>query len=343
MSVRVKTMKRSPKSLKNAGISTEDIGRQFEELIGTDRVDLFYAYPRMLTMVSKLSTFIQCGLTLNEKFFLNDIETYNTFVDFQRDASLMLEEAHKIPIISDADRILRRFKDVDIIAFTKIYNIFKSHKVIKQIMISAGQLQSISSKLKVKDSSFIYRCEGLHFKPLIFCPNFDIFELRCFDDTSSIIKTWVTYLERLHTVGVYFSEELQKPDIDIKKFCETVIQILLVAEKEPGLQGCKAAFEKIRESMHLLEENFSKYYKEFINSEKNSSTIFVSFIKDVTEKNSNAQFGIIAQFTKILNFYTEQMDKSGMKMDPMISKLAAQTRENLASMFPESEADKQKK
>ena len=132
---------------------------------------------------------------------------------------------------------------------------------------------------------------------------------------------------------MYLSEEVQKPDIDIKKFCDTVITILSAAEREPGLQGCKQAFDKIKESMNLLEDNFSKYYKEFVNSDKNTTTIFISFIKDVTDKNSNAQLSLVSQFTKILNYYIEQMDKSGMKLDPAIAKIAAQTNENLQSMM----------
>jgi len=329
----VKIMKKQPKALKQAGIAPDEVGKMFEELIGVSRVDPRYAYPRFKKMIHKLQTFIRVGAVMNIDKFLGDTTLYNTFVDFQESAVALLKMNTEIPNISEAECLLGTIKDVDIIAFTKVYNKFRENVVLKHIMISASYLQPYASQLSAKKTEFIYKGEGFYFKPLVFCPEMNIYSLRNSDAKSGLVRDWVSYLAHVYELGIFLSNELQQPDIDIKKFCETVIAILTSAEREPGLQGCRQAFEKIKESMHLLESNFDKYYKEFVNSEKNTTTIFISFIRDVTEKNANSQMSIVAQFTKILNYYIEQMDKNGMKLDPAIANIAKQTKENLQNLL----------
>lgn len=327
----IKVIKKQSRSAKKMGIDPDEVGKMFEELIGTNRVNILYANPRALKMKESIYKFLSAGKAMTERFFLDDIEIYNKYVDFMFNAVATLEILNKLPKFTDEELYCKTYTDEKVLKFTEVYNEFRASDTLKYIMISAGQLKAISTQLEAKDPEFIYSGSGFYFKPLVFCPDFNIYSLRHLDRKDPIVRSWVTYLCKLYELGLFLSDELQKPDIDIKQFCETVIQILTAAEKEPGLQGCRQAFDKIKESMHLLEENFSKYYKEFVNSDKNSSTIFVSFIKDVTEKNANAQIGIIAQFSKILNFYTEQMDKSGVKLDPKIIELTKSTKEQLSN------------
>lgn len=329
----VKVMKKQPKALKQSGIAPDEVGRMFEELIGVSRVNLRYAYPRMLRMLDTLKSLVRVGAVLSPEYFLGDVNIYNTFVNFQSEALALIKLDKEIPNISDAERMLDKYQEAHVIAFTKIYNKFREGDVLKHIMITASYLQPYANQLAAKKSDFIYKGEGFYFKPLVFCPEMNLYSLRSLEPTSSMMRTWISYLAKVYEVGIFFSDELQQPDIDIKKFCETVIAILTSAEREPGLQGCRQAFDKIKESMNLLESNFDKYYKEFVNSEKNTTTIFISFIRDVTEKNANSQMSIVAQFTKILNFYIEQMDKNGMKLDPAIANIAKQTKENLQNLM----------
>lgn len=323
----VKTIKKMPKGLKEAGLSQDAIEQMFEELIGTNRVDLYYAYPRFVTMATRLNNLFKLGEALSDRFFLEDVNNYNEFVDFQEGILGACRIIKKIPVVSNEDLLFRKYKEDVILEFTKHYNEFRNHPVLVSIMSSAETLRSISADLKdnsgTKKLSWIDRIEGTMYHPLHFCPEFNVLSLK--NSNSVIIGTWRSYLRAIFETGEFFSEELQKPDIDIKKFCSTVITILTNAEREPGLQGCAQAFSKIKESMNLLEENFGRYYKEFVCADKNSSSIFVSFIKDVTDKNSNASIGIVAQFTKILNFYMEQMERQGMKLDPALSKLSKET------------------
>lgn len=327
----IKVVKKQSRSAKKMGIDPDEVGKMFEELIGTNRVNVLYAHPRAERMRDAIFKFLSAGKAMTERFFLDDIEIYNKYVDFMFNAVATLEILNKLPRFTDQEIFCKTYTDDKVLKFTEVYNEFRASDTLKYIMISASQLRAVSTMLSEKNPDFIYTGQGFYFKPLVFCPDFNVYSLRHLDHKDPIVKSWVTYLDKLYKLGIFLSDELQQPDIDIKQFCETVIQILTAAEKEPGLQGCRQAFDKIKESMHLLEENFSKYYKEFVNSDKNSSTIFVSFIKDVTEKNSKAQLDIIAQFSKILNFYTKQMDKSGVKLDPKIVKLTKNAEEQLHS------------
>lgn len=328
----MKTIKKAPKGLRDSNMSIPEVGNMFEELIGTSRVDLYYAIPRFDEMTRKLKNFCGISVGLTERFFFDDIDSYNQFVDFQTKTLELCKLHEKVPKISQEDRIFKKFKENDILEFTKFYNEFRNSRILKDIMVSAVQLKSISLDLKEKKKTWINKSIGFHFKPLAFCPDFDLLSLKGLQVDDMRVINWTSYLNQLFCIGEYFSDELQKPDIDIKKFCNTVIIILTSAEKEPGLQGCNQAFSKIKESMNMLEENFSRYYKEFICAEKNSNSIFVSFIKDVTDKNSNASLGIVAQFTKILNFYIDQMERQGIKLDPAVSKLASQAMSGLDSV-----------
>lgn len=322
-------------------LNQNEIARMFEELIGTNRVDLIYALPKFKEMARRLKLFCAAGQGLTDKYFFGDIDSYNQFVVFQGETINTFGLIDRIPKFSAESRILGKYEEKDIIEFTKIYNEFRDSNVIKQITISASLLKSSHKDLIAKKPDFIYKDYSSHFCPLVFCPNFNILVMKELSPDDQRLKSWITYLKLLYELAQYLVEEMQKPDIDIQKFCSTVIQILTAAEKEEGLRGCKKAFDKIKESMHLLQDNFGKYYKEFINADKNSTTIFVSFIKDVTEQNADAEFSVISQFTKILNYYVKQMEKSGMKMSPEMQQATQMTIEQLKSFSNRKGAKKE--
>src|SRR5437899_3172905 len=52
------------------------------------------------------------------------------------------------------------------------------------------------------------------------------------------------------------------PDIDVKKFSNVIIESIEKVKGVPELNRCNEAFNKIRDSVKLLEDNFSDYYKD---------------------------------------------------------------------------------
>jgi len=312
-------------------MTQKEIGVIFEELIGATRVDLTYAYPKFIDMTRDLTKYAHIAHVLSENYFLGDEESYEDYVDFQKSMVRACELHKKIPAsISPQSVFMKTVTEEQIKEFTKVYNEFRESEVIKKIFTTANILASYKTQLSAKDSTFIYQSSGLYYKPFSFIPSFDIFSLRSLPRDDRVVRTWVSFMEQTYIIGDSLAHRIQQPDIDIKTFCKTVITILTAAEKEPQLRGCREAFDTIKESMDLLEKNFSKYYKEFINTDKNSTSIFVSFIRDVSEKNKDAQVKVVRQFTQILNFYVEQMNKNGQKLDPQIAELIKASQDMLA-------------
>lgn len=315
---------------KDLDMTQREIGMIFEELVGASRVDLTYAYPKFSDMTRDLIRYAKLAQVMTKDYFLGDDAAYDDFIEFQTSLVTACGVYGKIPKeVTNKDIFLKTVSEENILAFTKVYNEFRESDVVKSILITASRLKSYATELAAKDSSFIYHSSGFYFRPFTFMPDFDVYSLRGMARDDRRVKTWVSFMEQTYTLGDNLASRLQQPDIDIKKFCHTVITILTSAEKEPGLQGCREAFDTIKESMDLLEKNFTKYYKDFINTDKNSTSIFVSFIRDVSDKNKDAKMKVVRQFTKILNFYVEQMNKNGQKLDPQISELIKASQEML--------------
>lgn len=307
---------------KNLDMTQKEIGIIFEELIGATRVDLTYAYPKFNDMTLSLIRFAKLSQVMTAEYFGDDEASYAEFIEFQKSMVAACHLLEKIPAtVTRTSVFMKSVTEEDVFLFTKVYNEFRESTAIRAILMSASRLKSFEAPITAKDVSFIYQSPGIFYKPFTFIPDFDVYSLRGRNRDDRVVKTWVSYMHQLFVLGNELAEKMQKPDIDIKKFCNTVITILTAAEKEPGLRDCREAFDTIKESMDLLEKNFSEYYKRFINTDKNSTSIFVSFIKDVSEKNKDAKIRVVRQFTKILNHYVEQMNKSGQKLDPQISEL----------------------
>lgn len=324
------TYKKRPLT-KDLNMTQKEIGIVFEELIGATRVDLTYAYPKFMEMSRDLIRYAHIARVMTAEYFLDDDDSYEEFVDFQKSMVRVCELHQKIPAgIDNASVFMKTVPEEKIKEFTKVYNEFRESDVIKKIFTTANILSSYKAQLDTKDSKFIYHSSGLYYKPFSFIPEFDVFRLKTLPQDDRVVKTWISFMQQTYVIGDNLARRIQQPDIDIKTFCKTVITILTAAEKEPQLRGCREAFDTIKESMDLLEKNFGKYYKEFINADKNSTSIFVSFIRDVSENNKDAKVKVVRQFTQILNFYVEQMNKNGQKLDPQISELIKASQDMLA-------------
>ena len=110
---------------------------------------------------------------------------------------------------------------------------------------------------------------------------------------------------------------ITSPDIDVSKFSKIIVESINKVRDLPELNRCKDAFNKIKESVALLENNFGDYYKDMQQSE-NPNTIIENFIIDVSQ-GQNMNLSLMRQFRTIIGFYKK---KSSSKIkDPRVSKL----------------------
>jgi hypothetical protein len=105
------------------------------------------------------------------------------------------------------------------------------------------------------------------------------------------------------------------PDVDVAKFSEALVANIDSIRKR--IPRCDAAFDKIKESVELLQDNFGGYYKDFISSQ-NPGIIVEHFVLDVA-KDSKANTQVTRQFRQIIQFYKKHM--AGQIKDPKLQRI----------------------
>lgn len=315
MPAKIKVLKKKLK-----GVPSEpEIEKIFNQLIGTDEVDITYALPRFERMKNTLANIANLNRVFSVGHFMGDETSYNTFVDFDNDILETIKLFDSIPQMKGIDVMLSKVPKEEIKEFTIVYNKFKHSSVIKNIILSASRVKPFVKDIEAKKYDYIWNSPGLSMNLLSFVESFDMFSLKTLSQEHPYVKIWNSYLVYIFKAGKSLNQEINSPDIDIKKFSEIVVQSITAAERDPALNDCKAAFGKIKESMHLLEGNFGKYYNEFVASSNDPMSIFQNFLRDVCDKNADASVGILAQFTKIINHFTKKMKSAGIK-DPKAEK-----------------------
>lgn len=106
------------------------------------------------------------------------------------------------------------------------------------------------------------------------------------------------------------------PDIDPDDFVEIVVTSVNALKKK--IPRCNEAFAKILDSIHMLKDNFTSYYKSFVVTE-NPTIIIESFISDIAKQSGN-NIKVAKQFQTIINHYKNLVQKQG-KSNPKISKI----------------------
>lgn len=131
-------------------------------------------------------------------------------------------------------------------------------------------------------------------------------------------------LHKLHIAGCELYKLISSPDIDIKKFSDIMIESLDKLRTIPELSRCNVAFDKLKSSLSMLENNFTDYYKDFI-VKKDSSIIMENFILDVS-KTTKASPTLMIQFRKIITYYKKKT--AGNIKDPKLKMAFDKLNEN---------------
>jgi hypothetical protein len=311
MSVRVKSIKRKIK-----GAPTEkEIAKIFNQLLGTEEVNLAYALPRFTRMVAIVAKILKINNVMKESFFCGAEDAFIEFREFDEQLTMANNLIKTIPEFDAKNLVFNTIPQDQVKEFTKVYNSFRDNHAVRKLVLSASRIKPFVEDIKANKYDYIYKTSGTSLCLLSFCEKFNFLVLRTLstDTVDPLVKIWSGYLKNIFEAGKTIGEELVAPDMDIKEFSKIVIMALEAAEKDPALHDCKQAFAKIKESMHLLESNFKGYYREFVQSSNDPLCILQNFISDVTNKNSDSSINILAQFTKIVDHFRKKMDQNGIR------------------------------
>lgn len=195
------------------------------------------------------------------------------------------------------------------------YDSLKDADVVKNLIISLIDLKKALSynmnqglhdlsNINALKDDFIIKSSGVS---LVLLPEISRLDFKLvFVDPTVHAKFKLAILKMLRKFYV-FADEISKiittPDIDISKFSSNFVETIARLKKQPRLRGCAKAFDKISQSVYLLEENFNGYYKDMIKS-KNPNILIESFLEDVAQKN-NDNITLKSQFKTIVSFYQE--------------------------------------
>ena len=110
------------------------------------------------------------------------------------------------------------------------------------------------------------------------------------------------------------------PDVDIDKLSELIIKAITAAKKQ--VPRCDKAFRLIENSVDMLKNGMSMYYKDFVAS-GNPAIIFENFINDISN-DLHIDTTTLGQFKRIIFHFRKQansMPKKNTKLDGVFSTL----------------------
>ncbi len=107
---------------------------------------------------------------------------------------------------------------------------------------------------------------------------------------------------------------VSSPDVDIDKLSELIVQAIGAAKKQ--IPRCDKAFRLIENSVDLLKNGMSSYYKDFVAS-GNPVVIFENFINDLSG-DLHIDTQTMGQFKRII-FHFRKRAESMPKQDPKLS------------------------
>lgn len=120
-------------------------------------------------------------------------------------------------------------------------------------------------------------------------------------------------------------KHIMTPDIDIATFSDVLVGHMDGLRK--AIPRCDKAFNKIKQSVGMLKDNFGGYYKDFAES-GNPALLIENFVLDVAE-GSTADPEITRQFRQIVEFYRTKLTAQGSIKDPKVQKMMEMISENL--------------
>lgn len=327
-------------------IAVEDDGLSdmFNQMLGTGAINLNIAYPRYLRMKE-----------LSEKLIrLIDVIGKSPYIAYHEDMAPVRDDfARWLPIArADHDRLFRcdltDFQwDLSAVdeglksQFAELYTEAKKSTLINTFITILDNL--IPHKRHIADvnsitPNFILLMPGVDFCPLSFTRlNFKrIVETQPGEGT---VRFFLMVLNKFYEFTMSMYNEVTSPDIDVDQFVRMIESSMDQLQSRPELHRCRKAFAKIKESVHMLKNNFNNYYRDYL-STKDSTIIMQHFVLDVS-KETSADPETIRQFRQIISYYRKlaQQQKHNPKLNAIFER-ANECFKQLDSRTPNMQKEK---
>lgn len=293
---------------------TKELNEMFEQMTGSQSADLDIIIPKLVELHSLLNKYIKVfNLLLNFKEFIE------SFSEYESEFKCIKNFIDNIKEICDSENIFseEKLKLMDINSVNTLYKSLKDKQEIQSIIITSSNLKTYKRYLEDKNNlkdEFIKREPGISLTPLSFS-NLDLKKIWASEKLTHMAKKFIlSILNHAYFIGHDIYELITSPDIDIKKFSKILIDNIDKMKKT--IPRCDKAFNIIKNSVELLENNFKGYYRNSVEAE-NPSIIIESFIVDVS-MSQKASVSTTSQFRKIIMYMKKQAANNN---DPRVKKL----------------------
>ena len=193
--------------------------------------------------------------------------------------------------------------------FSEHYDTFKNSYLVKDCLSMCNNLIPYKTFIGNQDQlnhRFILKLPGIEFCPFpkhmttlnikhLFVL-IDTYQTKHVSAKEQTIKYIMLVLNKLYVNSHKLYEIISSPDIDVNEFVDVIMSNL--GEVKKHIPRCNEAFKKIEDSVFLLKDNFSDYYKDFM-STGNQMIIMENFVLDVS-KSTKADAKTTRQFREII-------------------------------------------
>jgi hypothetical protein len=287
------------------GMNDEDLSDMFNQMLGTGSVNLNIAYPRYKRVLGLCEQLIKLFELLASASFMNSASmsaAKTQLTAFCEHSRVRLAAIFSIDF-ADYEWNLSLVEDDLRKKFTEVYEEMKRSDLVNTFVILCDRLIPYKRHFIDVDKlnpKFIMAIPGVEWCPFPFVA-LNLKDLFLSGISPNTKTFFMTILNKSYEFSRKIFEEIQSPDIDVDQFVDLIMRNIDELQCRPELSRCKDAFQKIKESVHLLKDRFNGYYRDFI-STKDSTIMMQHFILDVS-KSTSANVKVTHQFRTIISYY----------------------------------------
>ncbi len=288
-------------------------------------------YPKYLKLYSSISRYLRVLTTFQEVEFLEKFQELKNMLinyvqiltnQFQSTycAPSFVEYVGEHPELNGSPEMYEKIPDNLVAKFNEVFMNQKKCSIINTILLTCKNLVVHKKYLESMENlsdKFLLQSEGI-----LWCPfpnlNFNFKQIYIDEKINENNKLFIlTVLHKLYTIGKEVYENVTSPDVDLTEFVEVIMSS--VGEVRKHIPRCDQAFDKIIESVDLLRDNFTGYYKDFVSS-NNPTIIMENFVMDVS-KSTKSSPSVTIQFRKIIAHYRKIAQQQGATNHPKLQTL----------------------
>lgn len=313
-------MKAKVKTKKVKMARDPDLAEMFNKMLDVDSADfniIYTKYGELKDNFMKFLDLLDVLVSINYMKTPENIPYTNEIIEFKNEMrhycdTYMIFNVTSAELINGVDKS----KSDD---FTKLYQSIKSSKYTNSLIVTCNTLVEYKKNfvdLNNLNPKFVYSMPTAEWIPFSFTKlNIkSIFETNL--NNNNIIMLFMTVLNKAYDFTYNVYKLISTPDIDTDKFVDVIMNNIDQIQKIPELSRCRKAFNKIKNSVDLLKNNFNNYYRDFV-STKDTTIIMQHFVIDVS-KSIDADLETTREFKEIIKYYKKYAQSS---TNPEVHKL----------------------